>query len=333
MHAEDLPKTLDPAKLRPVYLFIGDSALRADEAWKRLVAATASRAAGKSGGERVQARDTSAGQVIERLSTMPMFGGKKLLMVERVDAWGKEDRGALESFLPRIPPSACLVVTAPGRKGIEGLAKAVDARGGIIEFRAPAEKDAPRWLVERAREKGKVLSFRAAYVLVEMTGADLSSLLSELEKICTFVGERTEIEAEDIEAAATSQRISSTFELLDQIRARQAGKAVKSLRSLVLSGEPPLKVLASLAWQIRMLWQVKDGLGRGVSETELAAKLKRRPFAVRKASEQAARFSESDLRAFLEAIRQADVDIKSTGSPPELVLEALLLDLCMEKKI
>ena len=332
MYPENSSKDPEFSKIEPVYLFLGDAPFMAEQTWKRLLAAVFPKPGKNRGGERVQAKETTAGQVLERLATIPMFGPRKVFMVERVDAWSKEDKVALESFLPRIPPSACLVLTAPGKKGIEGIAKAVEAKGKIIQLRAPSEKDAPRWLIEKAREMGKVLSPRAASLLVDMTGPDLQGLFSELEKIRAFIGDRDRIEAEDIEQAASSQRTSSMFELLDQVRARQTARALKSLRSLILSGQPALKILSSLAWQVRTLWQVKDGLGQGMAENEIAARLKMHPFAVKKAREQANRFSDSDLREIHEAIRMADVTVKSTGSPPELVMEGLILDLCMDKK-
>ncbi len=348
MRAQGNPKAATPEKIDSVYLYIVDSAFQAEEAWKGLAAAVVpdaagsavrrrGRSSGQAGVERIQAREVDAGKVIEHLSTIPMFGGKKLLVVEHVDAWGKEDQAALASFLPRIPRSSCLVLTSSGKRAVETLAKAVRETGKVIEFKAPSQKEAPKWLVEKAREKGKSLSFRAAFLLVEMTGADLQTLYSELEKICTFVGERQNIEPEDVEEAASSQRISSTFELLDQIKAHQVAKAVKSLRGILFSGEEPprilaMKTLGSLAWNVRMVWQVKDSLRRGMTGAELASRLKANPWAIQKASEQAGRFSDLDLRSIHEAIRRADADLKSKGTPPEVILEALVLDLCLEKQ-
>jgi len=319
-------------KIEPVYLFLGDAAFLINETWNRLVTATHPVKGKAPGGERVQAKETSAGQVMERMATLPMFGPRKLFMVEHVDAWGKEDKNALASFIARIPPSACLVLTASGKKGIEGISKAVEARGKVIQFKEPTEKDAPRWLVEKARERGKVLSLRSAFLLVDMTGPDLNSLSSELEKICTFTGERGNIEPEDILEAASSQRTATMFELFDQVRDRQAGKAVHSLRTLIISGEAPLKILSSLAWQIRTLWQVKDGLRQRMTESQLASRLRMHPFAVKKACEKAARFSDSELHEIHEAIRRTDVALKSSGSSPDLILEGLLLGLCLKKK-
>jgi DNA polymerase-3 subunit delta len=330
MQAEDFLEKLDSGEIAPVYLFVGEATFLMDEAWKKLLAKALPKGGKYFNGERLQAREIEAADVIERLATTPMFGGRRLIRVDGVETWGKDGRGAMEAFVPLIPPTACLVMTAAGRKNIEGLAKAVEARGKIVQFKSAGGKEAPRWLIERAGQLGKTLPHRAAFLLVEMAGTDFHTLASELDKICTFIGERERIEAEDILEAASSQRNFSTFELLDHLRARQAGKAVRSLRSLILAGELPLKILGTLAWQIRMIWQVKDGLRQGMSEAELAKRLGSHPFVVKKAREQSVRFSDTDLYRTLGAICQTDIAIKSTGTPPEVLLEELLLDLCLD---
>lgn len=332
MQAEDFLKTLDSAGIEPVYLFVGGSPLLVEDAWKKLTSRVFSGQSRNLHGERFHAAQIPAAKVFERLATIPMFGHKRLFMVENVDVWSKEDQAALQSFLPRLPSSACLVLTGANPKSVERIAKSVESKGKVVHFRLPSAKEAPRWLIEKAKETGKILSHQAAFLMVEMVGSDPDYLLSELAKICTFTGEGNRVEVEDVEAAASSQRSFSMFDLFDQVKARQAGKAVKSLRSLFLSGEPPLKILSSLAWQIRTLWQVKGGLAQGLSEAQLSSRLKLHPFAVKKASEQAGRFSETDLHAIHDAIRRADIAIKSTGSAPEFILESLLLDLCMETK-
>jgi DNA polymerase-3 subunit delta len=331
MLAEDFLEKLDGGDIAPVYLFVGESTFLMDEAWKKLLSKVLPKAGKFFNGERLQAKEIEAADVIERLATTPMFGGRRIIRLDNVETWGKESREAMEAFVALLPSAACLVLTAAGKKNIEGLAKAVETRGKIVQFKSAGSKDAPRWLIERAGQLGKVLPHRAAFLLVETAGADFHTLASELDKICTFIGDRERIEAEDILEAASSQRNFSTFELLDQLRARQAGKAIRSLKSLLLAGELPLKILGTLAWQIRLVWQVKDGLRQGMSEAELIRRLAAHPFVVKKAREHSARFSDADLYVALDAICQTDMAIKSTGTPPEVLLEKLLLDLCLDK--
>ncbi len=332
MQAEDFLKELDSGEIGPVYLFVGSSTFLMEEAWKKLLSRALPKGAANFNGERFQAREIQAPNLIGRLAATPMFGGRRFVMADNVDAWGKEDRSAMETFIQRITPSVCLVMTASGRKNIEGIAKAVEAKGKVVQFRSPDEKEAPRWLIERAGHLGKILSHRAAFLLVEIAGGDYHTLASELEKICTFVGERERVEAEDILETASSQRNFTAFDLLGHIRMRQADKAVRSLRGLIISGELPLKILSTLAWQVRMAWQVKDGLQQGISEAELARRLGSHPFVIKKAREQAVRIPDADLYRMLEAIGQTDIAIKSTGTPPEVLLEELVLDFCLESK-
>ena len=108
MQAEDFLKEFDAGKIGPVYLFVGSSAFLMEEAWKKLLSKALPKGSGNFNGERVQAKEMEASNVIERLATTPMFGGRRFVMVENVDAWGKEDRSAMETFVQRIPPSACL---------------------------------------------------------------------------------------------------------------------------------------------------------------------------------------------------------------------------------
>ena len=329
MDADDFLKALRAGKIDPVYLFVGPAAFLMGEAWNKLLSALLPKAGGRFNGERLQAKEVDPSDLIGRLAVVPMFGGRRAIMVDSVEAWGKGALSAVETFVQRIPSSACLVMTASSRKNIEGLAKAVEAKGKVVLFRSPGEREAQRWLTERAKQLGKTLTPRAAFLLVETSGADFQNLASELDKICTFAGERDRIEPEDILEAAGSHRTFSAFDLLDHIKGRQADKALLSLRSLLTSGELPLKILSTLAWQIRIVWQVKDGLRQGIPEAQLAKRVGAHPFVVKKACEQAGRFSDAYLYRVIEAVGQTDIAIKSTGTSPELLLEDLVLNLTL----
>lgn len=329
MNDDEFLKALRAGKIEPVYLFVGPAAFLMGEAWNKLLAALLPKAGGPFNGERLQAKETDPADLIGRLAVIPMFGGRRVVMVDNVEAWAKGALSAVEAFVHRIPASACLVMSASSRKSIEGLAKAVEAKGKVVTFRSPGEREAPRWLIARAGQLGKTLSPRAAYLLVEISGADYQTLASELDKICTFAGERDRIEAEDILVAAGRHRTFSAFDLLDHIKGGQADKALVSLQSLLASGELPLKILSTLAWQIRIVWQVKDGLRQGIAESQLAKRIGAHPFVVKKAGEQAHRFPDAYLYRVMEAVAQTDIAIKSTGTSPELLLEDLVLNLTL----
>ncbi|MGC9194034.1 MAG: DNA polymerase III subunit delta [Syntrophobacteraceae bacterium] len=327
IESENFLKALKSGKIDPVYLFVGTATFLMGQAWKELLSTLLPKGAGRFNGERLQARETDSADLISRLAVVPMFGGRRLIMVDNVEAWGKAHLGAIEAFVQRIASSACLVMTAASRKSVEPLAKAVEARGKVVQFRPPGEKEAPRWVMERASQIGKTISHKAAFLLVEAVGTDLQTLASELEKICTFAGERKRIEPEDVVEAAGSYRSYSTFDLLDNITGGRADKAFSSLRSLIVSGEPPLRLLATLAGQLRLIWQVKDGLRQTIPEAQLIKRTGAHPYVVKKAIGLAGRFTDAYLYKAIESVGQTDIAIKSTGSAPELLLEDLVLKL------
>jgi DNA polymerase-3 subunit delta len=201
-----------------------------------------------------------------------------------------------------------------------------------VQFSAPTERDAPRWLQMRARQLQKQLSPQAASFLVEQVGVDLYRLQSELEKLVAYVGDRSKIEREDVKEAVTSQRSFTVFELLRYVSQNQTRQALSSLRNLLLAGESPLGILALLARQIRILWQAKDGVKRKMPAPEVGQKLNLPPAILRNYIQQAEYFSEAELHRIHRIIRETDLALKSTSTAPQLHLEALVLKLCRRQQ-
>jgi DNA polymerase III subunit delta len=323
---------LETGSMAPVYLFLGEGDLLKEETWSRLLEILVPLKARHFNGERLLAKEHPVPAVLGRLSALPMFGTKRLLLVQHLEAWPKDQLKALESYLTHPYPHAILVLTCAQKKGMEKLQAALEAVGGVVHFSPPTERDAPRWLQMRARQYRKALSPQAASFLVEQVGVDLYRLQSELEKLAAYVGERERIELEDAREAVTSQRSFTVFEMLRYVGQGQTRPAISALRKLLLAGEQPLVILALLARQIRILWQAKDGTRRKISASELSRILNLPAAVVRNYIQQAEYFSEAELYRIHRAIRETDIALKSTGTAPQLQLEALVLELCRREQ-
>jgi len=327
MRFTDFLRHLASDEIAPVYLFRGDANLLMDEAWQKLVQKIVPVKARRLNGERLQAKEHSANEVLERVKTLPMFGAKQLVMVQNIDVWSKDQQQSLLAYLEKPQPSACLVLTTCQKKGVERLESAIDSTGMVVAFPAPNERDAPRWLQERARIHNKKMSLDAAGLLFEQVGLDLYRLELELNKLLQYVGERETITLDDVAEAVSSQRSFSVFELLDHIGQGEKHQAINSLRNLVRAGEAPLAILALMSRQLRLLWQARDGLERGIPVTELTRQLRLPQTVTRKYVHQSKAFSTREFRQFHSAIRDADVALKSSGTNPEWILEDLVLKL------
>jgi len=331
MHALEFIKGLAQVPIAPVYLFTGEAEFLMEEAWGRLIERIVPAKARRFNGERLPAKEYTAAQVITRLNTLPMFGAKQLIMVQRAETWPKEQRNHLLAYLKRPLPTSCLVLTAFSKKGMEKLTAAVESVGAIIHFPALTDREAPRWLQERARRLGKTITLQAASLLVNVVGLDLYRLERELEKLATYVGDRERIDLDDAEQTASSQRSFSVFELLRCVSRSQSNRAVTMLRSLILAGESPLGILALVARQVRLIWQVKDGLDRGMDVAQIGQRISLSPYVIKNYIDQTSHFTETELYQIHQAICQADLALKSTGISPERILETLILSLCRNK--
>lgn len=325
-------RNLDRGIVASVYLFIGEADLLMEEAWTRLLETILPPGAGRFNGERVPAKDYSAGEMVAGLRTMPMFGSKRVLMVQHIEEWPEDQRKVLLKYLNRPYPTACLVLTFSGKKGLEKIESAVESAGSVVRFRAPGEKEVCRWLQDRARQRGKTLVFPAAAFLAEQVGTDLHRLESELEKLITYAGDGDTIQLEDVQQVVSSQRTYSIFELLDSIAQHKSSRALVCLNSLISEGQNPLAILGMLSRHIRHLWQVKNGLEKGMALPQIARKLGLHPFVAGKHQEQAPRFSEPELFRLHRAIRDTDMALKSTSVAPEMILEDLVLRLSFHEK-
>lgn len=332
MKAAEFLRHLKTGPIAPVYLFSGDAELQIEEAWTQILRKVVPENARRFNGERFRAKEVPASHVLSILGTLPMFGPKRLVLVQHIENWAKDQLKLLLSYLQKPVPTACLVLTLGHSKGMDKVEAATEAVGMVVKFAPLTEWDAPKWAQTRARQQGKQLTPKAAAFLTEWVGVDEYALGQELEKLILYVGEAGTIDVADLEQVVSYQRSFSSFEMMRFVALKNTSKALIALRNLLLAGEAPLAILGLLARQVRLIWQVKDGMDRGMSSSELGGRLNLYPKLLKQYGEQASTFSHSRLEGFHEAIRSSDVALKSSGGSPEVVLESLIASMCLAKK-
>jgi DNA polymerase-3 subunit delta len=199
---------------------------------------------------------------------------------------------------------------------------------------------------QRLGQTKKTTEPAAREMIVARAGDELRGLQQELEKLLLFVGERPSIRAADVEAIMADRGEGWIFDLTRAIGARDACTALAQLSRLLGQGQHPLKILGTIAAEIRRLLAARQLL-----DTELARLWKhgmsyqqfqqnvlnngtplltRNPYADYMCFQRAERFSVTDLSAYMEGIFEADLRLKSSGSQPRLVMEKLILGMCLK---
>ena len=78
----------------------------------------------------------------------------------------------------------------------------------------------------------------------------------------------------------------------------------------------------------RNLLLVKDYRSQGYDENQIKEKTKLHPFVIKKSVRQAERFSIQQLTAAMERLLLIEVELKSTTSSGEELLEQFVIELC-----
>lgn len=198
---------------------------------------------------------------------------------------------------------------------------------------------------QRLGQSGKSVEPQAREMILTRAGDELRGLQQELDKLVLFVGERPAIRAGDVEMIFADQGEGWIFDLTRAIGERDAAGALSQLARLLAQGEHPLRLLGTIASEVRRLLSARQLLEtdfartwkRGMSYQQFqqtvlpqgAPLLTRNPYADYMCFQRAEQFSLADLRAYMEGIFDADFRLKSSGSQARLVLEKLLLGMCL----
>ena len=122
-------------------------------------------------------------------------------------------------------------------------------------------------------------------------------------------------------------RLETIFSLTDALKNKNPHKALQLLNNQLDHGEEPIKIMGMIAWQFRVIWEVKNYQQRNIPSNQIAKAMGANPFVVEKALQHTKNFSNQQLRRAYLQLTQADRSLKSTSQDPVFVMQTLILGL------
>lgn len=308
-----------------VSLFYGEEDFLIDEEIRGLKAGTAT----EFNFERIDGTKSSLEQIIFALSSIPMLGGTRLVVIDGFECEeGGEEKlyQVLQSLDKNIKAVFVNYGSMDKRKK---FFKLMEKTGEIKEFKRLSEWEQDKalaWIVNRVKHYGKKIGSHAANLLIEIAGLNLRMLDKEIEKLSTYTGERELIEKEDVLNLASSGEMDA-FVFSNAVRDKDPVAAMKSLNRLFKDNEDPHMLIGMISRLYRMLLQVKCLEDEGMDNYQIASRLKAKPFFVKKCQEKTGNFSRDELINNIKLLHITDLKLKS-GASPRLALEMLVPELC-----
>lgn len=186
----------------------------------------------------------------------------------------------------------------------------------VEEYKALEGNDLANWLRQKIKQQNVMLNKDAGQYLLQVFKDDLWSLNNAVDKLSNYTQTITIKEVKEMVPAAVEENI---FDFTDALSAKDAKRALKLLHDQLELGASEFYLLAMLARQIKILWQVKESGGKG---------LDLHPFVIQKAMPQAAKFSTQKLQQLYTKLLEIDLKLKSSKIKPETLLDLWVIDAC-----
>ena len=281
--------------------------------------------------ETFDAQESTVNHWLGSAKTLSFLGGIKLVIVRNLHDAIPQDKEAqaLIDYAENPIPEACLVVTSNKVDRKRKLFKILTGLKTAIACEAPKENELINWLRKRAEESNYSLSSNAARVLINRVGARPGILAKELEKTLLYAGANKSISEKNVAEVVGESKTENVFALTEALKTKNPETALRLLNNQINHGEEPIKILGTIAWQFRMIWEVKHYQKKNLPSGQIAKSMGANPYVVDKALQHTGRFSTKQLRTGYLELAKADRSLKSTSQDPLAVMQTLVLNLCL----
>jgi DNA polymerase-3 subunit delta len=266
-----------------------------------------------------------------------------------------------------LPQDAYLIMTANSVDKRNPLLKAFQEKGQVEELRPRFDRSFVRLdrtyfqslVKDFLRTHGKTITSEAMELAFSKSGKDIRRIRSELQKIVSYLGKRSEITVHDVKDLFLDFHEAAFFDLSRAIRDSNPEKLLIALHENLKAVDHPLQTLAVMASEFRKLIAARELLFTSFKSTwksnltydgfvSIVAKVRRetsseklnkgkfnllnqKDFPLFQLLKTAQAFPLDKLIRVMEMILDADMQIKSSklGSfAPEIILENLVLTIC-----
>ncbi|WP_240416925.1 DNA polymerase III subunit delta [Paenibacillus periandrae] len=281
--------------------------------------------------------ETSIDRVIEEAEELPFIGPRKLIVATNaLFLTGSKDSSKVEhsperllEYLKSPADFSVIVLTVSAEKLDERkkLVKSLKEKDYLISCAALSADDLGQWVKGEADKVGISFAPGVQDQFIMYTGTNLQALSSELDKCAMYIGRGGTITSDILEQLVTRSIEQNIFLLIEHIVQLKLDKAFTMLAELLRRKEEPIKIMALIARQFRIMYQVKDLQQQGYSQQQIASQISLHPYAVKIAAGQSNRFEVSQLLHILDQLSDLDYQMKSGKIDKAIGLELFLLKL------
>ncbi|MFA6321439.1 MAG: DNA polymerase III subunit delta [Candidatus Omnitrophota bacterium] len=314
----------------PVFLFLGADSYSKDQAIKKLSDSIFGSSSRDLDYKVFDCNEDEACDILDHVSTIPFLASKRLVVVKNFKKLSEEDISRIIAYIKNPNKYTYLVIDAEDESILkdhpEIMRNVVSSRFG--ELSDPQFYSRAKEMLSSAAP-GKNITSDAAKALKELYGGDMGSVSQELKKLSSFVGDRDQIEAEDVESVAGKHISASAFDLTDAIEVNDLKKALGIISELTLSGKKHYEIVGLLCWQMKRLFKGRLLLEKGTPDAQIAGALRINRRYCDRFLKQLKASTLTGIESKMKILLETDLDIKRSRYDPAIALEFAVIKLCL----
>ena len=276
-------------------------------------------------------RDVTIDEIVGNAKRFPMMAEKQVIIVKEAQDLSRTIE-QLTTYAENPQPSTVLVLNYKYKKldKRKKLHKAISKSGVITESKRLYENQVADWIRKELQSRNFQIAPKAAQMLVEFLGTDLSKIDNELQKLELVCPEGTNITPEIIEENIGISKDFNNFELRKAIGEKNNLKAHRIINYFSQNPKDnPMVVTVSLLFSFFSQLLQYHGL-QDKSKGNVAKALKVNPYFVSDYATAAQNYPMKKVSQIVSYLRDADVKSKGVGAanvPQGDLLKELLVKI------
>ena len=276
--------------------------------------------------------ETPIQELIREAETVSLFSQQRVIIGKNAEflSTGKSNVDhqvdSLIRYLDQPIESNVLILTLSTDKmdRRKKVGKELIKKAKVVKCAPLSEKELLHWLKQRFRQASVSVAENVLRKLILWVGTDLRQLDQECQKLITYVGKQGTVTEKEMQLLVPRTLEQDVFKLINQLATRNRAKALRIWSDLLFQKEEPLRILALIIRQLRLILYAKILSGKGKSEREMVKALNVHPYPLKLALQQGTAFSKRELSDYLAKAIQVDQMIKSGKGEKQTLVEQLL---------
>lgn len=269
--------------------------------------------------------------IINEASTIGMFSLNKFIIIN-MDSYFKDKKdipniNLLENYFDSYNSNSYLVFVCnsdsiDSRKKIVNLIK----KYGIVKKLEVNDNYLNDYVNNYLKDNGYKINNGEVVYFINRVGNNINNVTNELDKLMLYKIDDKIINRNDIDLLTVENIDDSIYDLVNCILKNDNEKAIKLYNNFINNGMDVNQIVAIIAAQIRLLYQVKRLYNSGKSNDEIAKILEfKSVYRVKYLLSDSYYYSESDLVKYLSKLADIDNAIKTSNGDGNMLMQLFIV--------